>query len=296
MNIDRLKGTGVALVTPFKYDLTIDFDALGKLINHVTVGKADYLVLLGTTAESATIKPEERFQIIEYVIAQNKGNLPLVLGYGTNHTDSLITAISQFKDYPFDALLSVSPYYNKPSQKGIIRHYEALADESPFPVILYNVPARTSSNLTSATTIALSKHSNIIGTKEAAGDLVQCAEILANTEDDFLMISGEDALTLPLISLGGHGVISVIANLQPGAYSEMVRLAMLGKFAEAAKIHFELLKGYALCSSEGNPVSVKTGLEAAGLVQRTVRMPLYEGSEELLSDFSAYLKSHKAKK
>ncbi len=289
MNTEQLKGTGVALVTPFKPDLTIDYDTLALIVKYVTEGGAEYIVLLGTTAESATIKPEERFRIIETVIDANKANLPLVLGYGTNNTDSLLTAVAQFKDYPFEALLSVSPYYNKPSQKGIIRHYQTLADSSPFPVILYNVPARTSSNLTADTTIELAKHPRIIGTKEAAGDLVQCAEILASTDDDFLVISGEDALTVPLISIGGHGVISVIANLQPRPFSDMVRLALAGDFKAATKIHFDLLKGYNLVSAEGNPVSVKTGMEAAELMPRTVRMPLYEGSEELLHSFKAYL-------
>jgi 4-hydroxy-tetrahydrodipicolinate synthase len=289
MNIERLKGTGVALVTPFTSNLTVDFDALNRIVKHITDGGAEYIVLLGTTAESATIKPNERFQIIDAVVEQNNGKFPLVLGYGSNNTESLVDAIAQFKDYPFDALLSVSPYYNKPSQKGIIKHYQTLADNSPFPVIVYNVPARTSSNLTAATTIELAKHVNIIGTKEASGDLVQCAEIMANTADDFLMISGDDALTLPMIALGGHGVISVIANLQPAPFSEMVRLALKGDFVSARKINNQLLKGYGLMGAEGNPVSVKTGMEVAQLMKRDVRSPLYEGSEELKAAFKAYL-------
>ena len=289
MSIDRLAGTGVALVTPFKKDLTIDFEALERVIDHVSKGQAEYLVILGTTGESATIAPEERFQILDFVVDKNKANLPLVLGYGSNNTQTLKTALKQFKDYPLDAILSVSPYYNRPSQKGIEKHYLDVADASPFPLIIYNVPPRTGSNISADTTITLSKHANIIGTKEAAGDLTQVAEILSGTDEDFLVISGEDSLTLPMISMGAKGAISVIANLQPKPFSEMVRLALKGDFKEASKIHFSLLKGYGLVSAEGNPVSVKTGMEAAGLILKDVRQPLFEGSEELLDSFKQYL-------
>ncbi|MEP0367546.1 MAG: 4-hydroxy-tetrahydrodipicolinate synthase [Cyclobacteriaceae bacterium] len=289
MSIDRLAGTGVALVTPFKKDLTIDFDALERVIDHVSQGQAEYLVILGTTGESATIAPEERFQILDFVVEKNKANLPLVLGYGSNNTQTLKTALKQFKDYPLDAILSVSPYYNRPSQKGIEKHYLDVADASPFPLIVYNVPPRTGSNISADTTITLSKHENIIGTKEAAGDLTQVAEILSGTDEDFLVISGEDSLTLPMISMGAKGAISVIANLQPKPFSEMVRLALKGDFKEASKIHFSLLKCYGLVSAEGNPVSVKTGMEAAGLILKDVRQPLFEGSEELLGSFKQYL-------
>ncbi|WP_258105059.1 4-hydroxy-tetrahydrodipicolinate synthase [Marinoscillum sp. MHG1-6] len=287
---ERLTGTGVALVTPFNEKLEVDYAALKKLLEHISNGEAEYLVILGTTGESATIAPEERFKIIEFVVENNPKQLPLVLGYGSNNTTTIKSALQQFKDYPFDALLSVSPYYNRPSQKGIIRHYQEIADVSPFPVILYNVPPRTGSNLEAATTIELAKHPRIIGTKEAAGDLVQCSEIIANTDDDFLMISGEDALTLPMISLGGNGAISVIANLQPFEFSEMVRLALKGDYKGASKLHFALLEGYELVSAEGNPVSLKTGLEAANIMNRRVRMPLFEGSDDLKNRFIDYLK------
>ncbi|MFT6865597.1 MAG: 4-hydroxy-tetrahydrodipicolinate synthase [Cyclobacteriaceae bacterium] len=289
MSIERLIGTGVALVTPFNKDLTIDYPALGKVLNHISDGGAEYIVILGTTGESATISPQERFKIIDFVIANNSKNLPLVLGYGSNNTQKLKAALKDFKDYPFDAILSVSPYYNRPSQEGILRHYQEVADASPFPLIIYNVPPRTGSNISAETTILLSKHPNIIGTKEASGDLMQCSEILTNTPDDFLVISGEDSLTIPMIALGGKGVISVIANLQPKPFSDMVRIALAGDFKAASKIHYDLLEGYKLLSTEGNPVSLKTGMEAVGLMNRYVRSPLYEGSNMLLGAFKAYL-------
>lgn len=290
MSIERLVGTGVALVTPFKEDFTVDFEGLAKVLSHVSEGNVDYLVILGSTGESATITQSERIEILEFIIDNNSKKLPLVLGYGTNNTANLKSVLQQFKDYPLDAILSVSPYYNRPSQEGIIRHYKEVANVSPFPIITYNVPSRTGSDLTAQTTIELSKHGNIIGTKEASGDLTKCAEIMANTHDDFLVISGEDALTLPLISMGGNGAISVIANLQPQLFSDMVRLSLQGKFTEATKLHFKLLEGYKLVSEEGNPVSLKTGMEVLSLMGKNVRLPLIEGSDPLKKAFTAYLK------
>ncbi len=289
MSIERLIGTGVALVTPFNKDLSVDYTALGKILDHVSNGDVEYLVILGTTGESATVTPQERLDIIEFIVENNSKNLPLVLGYGSNNTQNLKAALQVFKDYPLDAILSVSPYYNRPSQAGILRHYQEVADVSPFPLIIYNVPPRTGSNISATTTIALAKHPNIIGTKEAAGDMTQSAEILANTPDDFLVISGEDALTVPMISMGGKGAISVLANLQPKKFSDMTRFALAGDFKAATQLHFELLEGYRLVSAEGNPVSLKTGMQAAKLMNRDVRQPLYEGSEELLQAFKTYL-------
>lgn len=291
MNTEIFKGTGVALITPFKSDLSIDFDSLREVIEHVSDGGVDYLVILGTTGEAPTITAEEKNQITEFVIAQNSQGrkLPIVYGLGGNSTKWVTDQLELIRDYPIDAILSLSPYYNKPSQKGIVQHYETIADASPFPVILYNVPARTSSNITAETTITLSKHPNIIGTKEASGDLRQCMEICANTPDDFLLISGDDTLTLPMMSFGCVGAISVIANLQPASFSKMVKLALDGKFAEATQVHFEMLKGYDLVSEEGNPVSVKSGLDALGLIADHVRPPLFPGSKELRRHFKMYL-------
>lgn len=284
----RLYGTGVALVTPFNTDLSIDYKSLNKVLDHVSLGGVDYLVILGTTGETSTVTWEEKKEMIHFIIEHNTRNLPLVMGLGGNNTQSIIQGLDQLKHFPFDAILSVSPYYNRPSQQGILHHYQAIADSSPFPIILYNVPARTGSNISAKTTIELSQHRNIIGTKEASGDLVQCAEIHANTPENFLLISGEDSLTLPIISLGGVGAISVIANLQPAPFSSMVREALKGNFSTARNLHEQLLDGYRLMGEEGNPVSVKTGLAVAGLIQNVVRQPLFAGSAELQGRMKAY--------
>ncbi|HCX21444.1 MAG: 4-hydroxy-tetrahydrodipicolinate synthase [Flammeovirgaceae bacterium] len=289
MNINQFKGTGVALVTPFKKDLSIDFDALKQLLEYVSEGGVEYLVVLGTTGEAPTITAEEKNQVIEFVLANNPKSLPVVYGLGGNSTQWTIDQLKYVKDYDLAAILSLSPYYNKPSQMGIQKHYEAIADASPFPVILYNVPARTSSNVTAETTINLSKHPNIIGTKEASGNLAQCMEIQDKTPDDFILISGDDALTLPMMSFGCIGAISVIANIQPKTFGNMIRFGLEGNFEDANKLHMQMMTGYDLVGREGNPVSVKTGLEALGIMSRDVRLPLFEGSKELLRHFKMYL-------
>ncbi len=291
MNINQFKGTGIALITPFKSDYSIDFDKLKDLLDHVSEGGAEYLVVLGTTGEAPTVTAEEKNEIIEFVIANNPKELPIVYGLGGNSTKWVLDQLELVKDYDLAAILSLSPYYNKPSQLGIQKHYEAIADASPFPVILYNVPARTSSNVTAATTIALSQHPNIIGTKEASGNFEQCMEIVNNTPKDFLLISGDDVLTLPMMSYGCVGAISVIANIETKKFSDMVRLALNGQFEAANELHMQMMPGYDLTGREGNPVSVKTGLEALGIISREVRLPLYQGSSELLQDFSIYLES-----
>lgn len=289
MSTNQFKGTGVALVTPFKSDLSIDFEALKQLLDHVSEGDVEYLVVLGTTGEAPTVTAKEKNEVIEFVLANNPKNLPVVYGLGGNSTQWTIDQLELVKDYNLAAILSLSPYYNKPSQMGIQKHYEAIADASPFPVILYNVPARTSSNVTAETTINLSKHPNIIGTKEASGNLAQCMEIQQNTPDDFILISGDDPLTLPMMSFGCVGAISVIANIQPKTFSDMIRHGLAGNFEEANKLHMQMMPGYDLVGREGNPVSVKTGLEALGLMKRDVRLPLFEGSKELLRHFKMYL-------
>lgn len=290
MDRSKLHGTGVALVTPFKADMSIDFDALKRVLDHVSDGGVDYLVILGTTGEAPTVTADEKNRITEFVIENNKRNLPLVYGLGGNSTKWVTDQIEIIKDYPIDAILSLSPYYNKPLQEGIIKHFERIADVSPCPVILYNVPARTSSNLDAETTIALSKHDNIIGIKEASGDLPQSMKILDNTSENFLLISGDDALTLPMMSFGCVGAISVIANIFPREFSQMTKLALAGDFKAATKMHFDMLEGFDLVGAEGNPVSVKTGLEALGIIERNMRLPLYKGTEEHLNQFKSYLK------
>lgn len=285
---EKFQGTGVALVTPMRADQSIDFNALKKMIDYVS-DHVEYLVVLGTTGEAPTITAEEKNQVIEFVIDNNTKNLPIVYGLGGNSTKWTIDQIELAQDYELDAILSLSPYYNKPTQGGIIKHFEAIADASPWPIILYNVPGRTSSNLTTDTTIALSSHNNIIGIKEASGNMPQCMEIAARKPEDFLLISGDDALTLPMISFGCVGAISVIANLQPQPFGDMVRLALNGDFKAASKLHFNLLRGYDLTMEEGNPVSVKTGLYVKGLIEQYLRLPLDEGSTKLQEAFKKYL-------
>jgi 4-hydroxy-tetrahydrodipicolinate synthase len=287
MNTDIFKGTGVALVTPFNEDQSIDFDSLAKVQDYVSE-HVDYLVILGTTGEAPTITAEEKHQITEFIIKNNKKKLPIVYGLGGNSTKWVLDQLETIKDYPLDAILSLSPYYNKPSQEGIAQHYEKLADASPFPIILYNVPARTGSNINVETTVRLSKHPNIIGTKEASGNLSQCMEIIDSTPDDFLLISGDDLLTLPMMAFGCVGAISVIANTEPEKFSNMVRLAASQKFTEASKLHYEMLKGYDLAGAEGNPVSVKCGLYTKGLIKNQTRLPLVPGTKGLAAAFRSY--------
>lgn len=282
---EKLKGTGVALVTPFNEDLSVDFQGLKKVIEHVTVGKVDYLVVLGSTGEAATIDWEEKLKILEFVIKNNAKNLPIVMGLGGNNTVAMEREVKALSDYPIDAILTSSPHYNKPSQRGIIAHYQRFAEASKFPVILYNVPSRTGSNMTADTTIELSKHQNIIGIKEASGDLNQCAKIVAHTHEEFMLISGDDGLTFPMISLGAQGVISVIANLFPAEFSRMVKVALEGDTRGAMKLNQKLLRAYELVSLEGNPVSLKVGMKAHGIIDHHVRLPLVSGSKELFEKF-----------
>ncbi|MFY0606843.1 MAG: 4-hydroxy-tetrahydrodipicolinate synthase [Cyclobacteriaceae bacterium] len=289
MSSSMFRGTGVALITPFKEDYSIDFESLKKVLSHVS-DDVDYLVILGTTGEAPTLSAEEKNQITEFVIEHNIKKLPLVYGLGGNSTQWVLDQIDIIKDYPIDAILSLSPYYNKPSQEGIIKHYTTIADASPFPIILYNVPARTSSNITADTTLKLSNHPNIIGTKEASGNLMQCMEILKNVPEEFLLISGDDALTLPMMSFGCAGAISVIANLQPKDFSEMVRKAANGQYEDAAKLHYQMLEGYELVGAEGNPVSVKCGLNQLGVISSQMRLPLVPGTPQLEQSFREYLK------
>ncbi|XOV95198.1 MAG: 4-hydroxy-tetrahydrodipicolinate synthase [Bacteroidota bacterium] len=285
MTQDILKGTGVALVTPFNDDLSIDFDGLKKVLDHVSEGKVEYLVVLGSTGEAATIDHAEKLNILEFVIKNNKKDLPIVMGLGGNNTLAMEKEVRGLDDYPIAAILTSSPHYNKPSQQGIVAHYQRFADASKFPVILYNVPSRTGSNMSADTTIELSKHSNIIGIKEASGDLSQCAKIIKNSSKDFLMISGDDALTFPMISLGANGVISVIANLLPAEFSEMVRVALSGETENARILNEKLITFYELLGLEGNPVSLKVGMSAFGIINDSVRLPLVSGSKALFDQF-----------
>ncbi len=275
----KLKGTGVALVTPFNADLTIDFNGLTKLVNHQIENGTNYLVIMGTTGESPTISASEKRNIIDHVIKINNGKLPLILGIGGNDT---LKVAEQIKNESLDgisAILSVSPYYNKPNQNGIFNHYTFLADNSPLPIILYNVPGRTGSNISTETTLKLAQHPNILGTKEASGNFVQCMDIINQKPENFSVISGDDAFTLPFLSFGMDGVISVIANAYPKLFSTMVKNGLNNNFTEAQIQHYKLLDAMNLIFADGSPGGIKVILEKLGICQSFLRMPLSPVSE-----------------
>lgn len=272
---NNLRGTGIALVTPFLADGKIDEGSLKKIIEFQIKNKTDYLVVLGTTGESATLSKEEKKHIQEFVIAQVKGRVPIVLGVGGNNTQEIVGNLKSLSFKGVDAILSVSPYYNKPTQEGIYQHYRVLAKNCPVPIILYNVPGRTGSNISAETTLRLaSEVKNIIGIKEASGNISQIMEIIQNKPKDFLVISGDDALTLALIALGADGVISVVANAFTKDFSQMVKSALHGDFAKAKKIHYQLLEIIDLLFVDGSPAGVKAALEILGLCKANVRLPL----------------------
>lgn len=270
-------GTGVALATPFHDDYSIDFKSLKKLIDFTIAGGVDYLVVLGTTGESATLSSAEKKLILNTCIEHTKGRVPIVYGIGGNHTQAVLDQISQTDFKGVDAILSVSPYYNKPSQTGIIAHYQAIADASPVPVILYNVPGRTMSNMTADTTLLLAKHPNIIGMKEASGNLEQCMRIAAQKPKDFLLISGDDLLSKAIFSIGGAGVISVLANALPSVFRDLCH----GSEEAKLKAAFSLLPFNDLMYAEGNPVGIKNLLSHMGICGDQVRLPMLRASIDL---------------
>lgn len=280
--IERLRGTGVALVTPFKNNGDIDWEDLERIIEHVIGGGVEFLVSLGTTGESVTISDEEQRQILDFTIKVNRGRVPLVAGvFGSNNTRALVEKVRNFNFEGIDALLSSNPSYSKPGQEGIFQHYMALAEESPRPIIIYNVPSRTASNMTAETTLRLANASEkFIGIKEASDDIYQVIKILKGRPKNFLMLSGDDFITLPLIAVGGDGVISVIANATPRPFSDMVRAALRQDMPTAQKLNFKFLELYKLLFLEGNPVGVKAALELQGLCSRDVRLPLVPMTEQ----------------
>jgi 4-hydroxy-tetrahydrodipicolinate synthase len=278
--ITVLCGTGVALVTPFDANGQIDFAALHKLLAFTAEG-VDYWVVNGTTGESAVLLKGEQKKLLAFVKENNPKNLPIVWGMGGNHTQELIAQIKDTDLSGVAAILSVSPYYNKPSQEGIYRHYVAVADASPVPVLLYNVPSRTGSNVTGATTVRLAAHPNIIGTKDASGDFEQYTYIAKNAPDGFLLISGDDMLTVPLISIGGKGVISVLANAFPVTFAQMTRLALQGNFADAAQLMYGFADINSLLYKEGNPTGIKYVLSRLGICEPHLRLPNVLPSEKL---------------
>ncbi|GAB5564638.1 MAG: 4-hydroxy-tetrahydrodipicolinate synthase [Winogradskyella sp.] len=275
-------GTGVALITPFKEDLTVDFEALERLIELNVKNGTEYLVISGTTGESVTITAEEKQEIVNFIIKTNNGRLPLVLGIGGNNTASIIKEIEATDLSNIDAILSVSPYYSKPTQEGIYQHFKAIASVSPKPIILYNVPGRTSSNMSPETTIRLANDfENIIAVKEAGNNVHQYLELLRTKPKDFLILSGDDDLALGVALAGGSGVISVIGQALPKEFTEMIRLGIAGKAKEAYDIHFKLMPITRLIFSENNPAGIKAVLKALNVSHSYVRLPLVEATEDL---------------
>ncbi|MCH8535078.1 MAG: 4-hydroxy-tetrahydrodipicolinate synthase [Flavobacteriaceae bacterium] len=285
----NLKGTGVALITPFKEDKSVDVEALKSLVEYQIENNIDYIVVLGTTAESATLSTEEKELIKSTIVEKNDGRIPLVLGMGSNNTQALVEEIKATNFDGFDAILSVSPYYNKPTQEGIYQHFQAVSKASDLPIILYNVPGRTSSNMEVETVARLARDfDNIIGIKEAKGDLVQAMQMISATPEGFLVISGDDMITLPMVLAGGAGVISVIGEGFPKEFSEMVNLGLERKVDEAFKIHHKIAPAINLIFAEGNPAGIKSVFEIQGLCKNELRLPLVKASEELqlkLKDF-----------
>ena len=277
-------GTGVAIVTPFTKSGEVDYSALTKLVEHLIKGRVEYIVVLGTTGETATLSKEEKQQVIAQIVKTTNKRIPLVLGVGGNNTAELVGQLKKDDFSDFSAILSVSPYYNKPSQEGIYQHYKAISKASPLPIILYNVPGRTASNIAWDTTIRLAKEfKNIIAIKEASGNMDQCMKIIKYRPDNFLIISGDDMLTLPLIACGADGVISVVANAYPKDFSDMVRSALVHDFKTAQKLHYKLLDITEQLFADGNPGGVKVVLDLKKITKSYVRLPLVEPNENVKS-------------
>jgi 4-hydroxy-tetrahydrodipicolinate synthase len=285
-------GTGVALVTPFKKDFSVDTEALTKIVNFNIEGGVEYLVGLGTTAESATLSSDEKDLVIETIKTANAGRLPLVLGVGGNNTAKVIEEL-QTRDFTgFSAILSVSPYYNKPTQEGIYQHFKAISQASPLPIILYNVPGRTASNMLPSTVVRLAKEcKNVIAIKEAAGDIVQAMKLIQHKPSDFLVISGDDMITLPMVLAGGAGVISVIGEGFPKEFSEMVRLGLQRKVNEAYQLHYQLADAIDMIFEQGNPAGIKEVFKTRGLSENTVRLPLVNVNEDLANRLEKFTKN-----
>jgi 4-hydroxy-tetrahydrodipicolinate synthase len=289
-----LKGTGVAIITPFRKDGSVDFKSLEKLIEHLIKGKVEYIVALGTTGESATLSKEEKAAVTEHILDVVDKRLPVILGVGGNNTAELVHSLEKLDADRLTAVLSVSPYYNKPSQQGIYEHYRAVSAASPLPLILYNVPGRTSSNITADTTLRIANDfDNILGVKEASGNMSQIMYIIKHRPKDFLVISGDDLVTLPIIASGGDGVISVIANAWPKDFSEMTRQALKGNFVEARKLHYKLTDITEMIFADGSPGGIKAALEIMGICQNNLRLPLVPINKKLYTSLQEEIKNYR---
>ncbi len=284
MTQDMIKGVGVALITPFN-NFEVDYPALERMVEHVIAGGVDYIVALGSTAETATLSLEERQQVYDFIVERTAGRVPIVVGMGSNNTHELVEQLRTFNMHDAVAILSVVPYYNKPSQEGIYRHYMAVAEASPVPVILYNVPGRTGVNMTAATTLRLARATDkIVAVKEASGSIEQMQEIIDGKPENFLVISGDDGITVELVRRGGAGVISVAANAFPERFCRCIHDAMEGNFTEAEKAMENFSEPISLLFKEGNPTGVKTMTTVMNLTSAEVRLPLVEGTKALFED------------
>lgn len=290
--MQSLIGTGVALVTPFKKDFSVDIEALQRIVNFSIDGGVEYLVVMGTTGENATLTQAEKELVIKTVIETNKERLPLVLGVGGNNTMQIVEELKTGDFSAFEAILSVSPYYNKPTQEGIYQHFKAIAEASPIPVILYNVPGRTSSNMLPATVVRLANDfSNVVAIKEAAGDMAQALQLIKNTPKDFLVISGDDMIALPIVLAGGAGVISVIGQGFPKEFSEMIRLGLNRKVNEAFKTQYFLSDCIDMIFEQGNPAGIKQVFQALDIADNTVRLPLVPVDDSLAERLNKFVKN-----
>jgi 4-hydroxy-tetrahydrodipicolinate synthase len=292
MAYQQLKGTGVALITPFLKNGKIDFPALEKLVHHVIKGGVDFLVALGTTGETPTLTAAEKQEVLAAIIKYNNGNLPVVCGIGGNNTEEVVAQLKDNNMHGVDAILSVTPYYNKPSQEGLYQHYKAVSAATNKPIILYNVPGRTGCNILPATVIRLAEDCpNIVAIKEASGNIAQCMELLQNKPDGFTVLSGDDDLVLAQMALGMEGVISVAANCFTKEMTDIVNLALVNKFDKARKIHYKLLPGIKLLFAEGNPSGVKFALKQMGICENILRLPLVPVSETTGKKMSQFIKT-----
>ena len=284
MKHNPFKGTGIALITPFKSDKSVDEESLVKIVNHVIDNGADFLVALGTTSEAPTLSADEKKRVVDLILKANADRLPVLLGMGGNNTEAVIEAIKAQDFTGINGILSVVPYYNKPNQRGMKAHFEAIADASPVPVVLYNVPGRVGVNLQAATCVELAKHPNIIAVKEASGNLQQIMEILRDKPADFDVLSGDDGITQPLMALGAQGVISVAANAYTKPFSQMMHAQKEGNTEEALRLHFAMLKMNQLIFADGNPSGIKCLMQRMGLCENVLRLPLVPVCEKVEQD------------
>lgn len=278
------KGTGIALITPFNEDFSVDYAALERIVNHVIDGGADFLVALGTTSEAPTLSAEEKKQVVSTILKTNNGRLPVLLGMSSNNTQAVVESIKAQDFTGIQGILSVVPYYNKPNQRGMKAHFEAIADASPVPVILYNVPGRVGVNLQAATCVELAQHPNIIAVKEASGNLQQIMEILRDKPANFDVLSGDDGITQPLMALGANGVISVAANAYTRPFSKMMHAVMNGRTDESLRLHYAMMRMNQLIFADGNPAGIKYLMSLMGLCKNVLRLPLIPVSEKVQQD------------